>query len=196
MSKTKINLLSMALLVLCQLNSLKVWSQKALRLSFLNQATSLPSLKLTQLPIHPTINIGADFRERGNKHWKRTLGADVYYYYQELAEHAIMLDASYRLGYQFNFGLRLNLQTALGYKHAIVSGDTYKLIDGTYKKANHFGKPQGNMKVGFGLEYPISEKYSIITDYKVMVAGPSGGIFLPASIHTFLGAGLIIKLKK
>ncbi len=168
---------------------------KTLRVGFLNESMGLPTGIKTKLPIHPTVTIGTDFRVRSGKHWQRAFGADFYYYYQRSSEHALMLDASYRLGYKFNFGLQLNLTTALGYKHAILTGDKYKLIDGEYQKVSHWGKSQLNTKMGIGLEYPISEKYSITTDYKAMVVAPFGDRILPFSLHTFLGVGLKINLQ-
>lgn len=172
------------------------FSQKNIRVSVLNESISLPSLQLTKPPFHPTLNIGTDLREKGGKHWKRTFGVDAYYYYHKQIEHAIMLDASYRIGYQFKFGLKPYFSTALGYKHAILTGEKYELKDGEYQKSTHLGKAQANLKLGFGLEYPISEKYSLMTDYKFMTSFPSGGMFVPFNLNTFLGAGLKINLDK
>lgn len=199
MKNAKTKIVVKAILFIVLLNAVKSFAQfhpKTIRVAFLNEATALPSTRLLKFPIHPTLNIGTDFRVRSGKHWQRALGVDAYYYYQRLDQHTIMLDASYRIGYKFNFGLQVNLLTALGYKHAILSGEKYELKDGTYQKTSHWGKPQINTKLGFGLEYPISEKYSIMTNYKVMVAAPSGGLYIPFSINTFLGAGLKINLKK
>jgi hypothetical protein len=168
---------------------------KTLRVGFLNESMGLPSGKLTKLPIHPTINVGTDFRVRSGKHWQRAFGTDFYYYYQRSSEHALMLDASYRLGYKFNFGLQTNLTAALGYKHAILTGDKYKLRDGEYHEVTHWGKSQFTTKLGIGMEYPISEKYSLTTDYKAMVAAPFGDRILPFSLHTFLGVGVKINLQ-
>ncbi len=168
---------------------------ETLRFSVASETTSLPSFRLLKRPVHPAFNVGADFRVKSGKHWQKSLGADVYYYYHRLAEHAIMLDASYRLGYRFNFGLQVNLLTALGYKHTILPGDKYELKDGEYQKARHFGKPMANVKMGLGLEYPLSEKYSVTTDYKVMLAAPSGNIYIPFALNNFFGAGLKIKLE-
>lgn len=174
----------------------ETFSQKNIRVSVLNESISLPSLKVTKPPFHPTLNIGTDLREKGGKHWKRTFGADAYYYYHKQIEHAIMLDASYRIGYQFKFGLKPYFSTALGYKHAILTGEKYELKNGEYQKSNHLGKAQANLKLGFGFEYPISEKYSLMTEYKIMTSYPSGGMFVPFNLNTFLGAGLKINLDK
>lgn len=194
----KAELLSKMLMLLILLNHSQSYAQfkpKTLRLSFANEMASLPSFRLLKFPVHPAFNAGTDFRVKSGKHWQKAVGVDAYYYHHRLAEHAIMLDASYRLGYRFNFGLQVNLLTALGYKHTILPGDKYGLKEGEYKKARHFGKPMANAKVGLGLEYPLSEKYSVTTDYKVMLAGPSGNIYIPFAINTFLGAGLKIKLE-
>ncbi len=195
MIKAKTKLYGGLIVAFLSLNMSKSFSQKAIRVAVMNESMALPTGSIFKLPIHPTLNIGADFREKGGKHWKRTLGADAYFYHHRLIENAIMLDASYRIGYQFNFGLKPYFSTALGYKQGIVSGEKYELIDGQYQKANHFGKAQFNLKLGFGFEFAISDKYSLMTDYKTMAAYPSGGIFLPVSVQTFLGLGLKMNLK-
>jgi hypothetical protein len=161
----------------------------------MNESMSLPSWKLTKLPIHPTLNIGTDFRVKSGKHWQRSFGTDFYYYYQKSSEHALMLDATYRIGYKFNFGLQTNFTPALGYKHAILTGNKYELKDGKFEKTTHFGKPQGNLKLGLGLEYPLTDKYSLTSDYKAMFVAPQGDRILPFSINTFLGVGLKINLQ-
>lgn len=196
-AKTKIvgKMLTM-LLLLHFSNSFGQLRPKTIRLGFLNQSMGLPSWKLTKLPIHPTFNIGTDFRVKSGKHWQRALGADLYYYYQQSSEHAIMLDATYRIGYRFNFGLQVNLSTAVGYKHAILTGDKFELKDGKYQPATHWGKSQGNFKIGAGFEYPLSAKYALTADYKTMVVAPFGDRIFPFSINTFLGAGLKISLQK
>lgn len=199
MKKAKIKFgsyVAAALLVVFVSASFAQVKPKTLRVSCLNETIGLPSRKLTQLPIHPAINVGTDFRVKTGKHWQRSLGTDFYYYYQQAFEHSLMLDATYRLGYKFPFGLQLNLTTAAGYKHAILTGIKYTVIDGEYQPTSHFGKAQFNTKLGLGLEYPFSEKYTLTTDYKTMAVAPFGDRILPISINTFLGAGLKINLKK
>ncbi len=195
MKKAKTKQISSMLAVSVLLACTQSFGQfKTLRIGVSNETIGFPSLKITKLPIHPAVTIGTDFRVRSGKHWQRALGTDLYYSYKEANEHALMLDAAYRLGYKFNFGLQINLLTALGYKHAILTGDKYKLVDGEYKKASHWGKSQFNTKIGFGIEYPISKKYSILADYKAMAVAPFGDRILPFSINTFLGSGVRINL--
>lgn len=197
MNKTKTKIIGRLIVSCLILNCTSIQAQikpKTLRVGLLNQSFSLPSWELTKLPIHPTVNVGSEFRIKQGKHWRRTFGADFYYYYQKSTEHALMLDATYRLGYQFKFGLIANFTTALGYKHAILTSTKYKLNDGVFEEKTHFGKPQGNVKLGLGLEYPLSEKYSLTTDYKVMAVAPFGDRILPFSVNTFLGVGLKINL--
>jgi len=175
--------------------SVAQFSPKTLRVAVYNEAFGVPWGPITKLPIHPTVSLGTDFRVRSGKHWQKALGLDLYYYYQRSFEHALMLDVAYRLGYRFNFGLQANFHTALGYKHAILAGKKYSLKDGEYQPTSHFGKAQANLKVGLGLEYPLSKRYSITADYKAMAVAPFGDRLLPFSANTFLGVGLNIHLK-
>jgi hypothetical protein len=198
MQTKKTNLLGKVLAACLLLHFPHVQAQlkpKTLRVAFLNEAIKLPDSRLLSGPLHPTLNVGTDLRVRSKKHWQSALGADFYYNYHRLTEHALMLDASYRLGYRFGFGLQLNLHTALGYKHAILAGDKFALKEGEYQKTTHWGKAMLNAKIGLGLEYPVSQRYSLLADYKAMGAYPTGGFFVPFSAHTLVGAGLKINLK-
>jgi hypothetical protein len=116
MNKAKTKLLGKALVACLILNCSNIQAQlqpKTLRVGILNESISLPSWQLIKLPIHPTLNVGVDLREKGGTHWKRTFGTDAYYYYHRQIEHAIMLDASYRIGYQFKSGLKPYFQLLL-----------------------------------------------------------------------------------
>ena len=170
---------------------------KTLRFGFYNEAIALPSAKIWKTPIHPTIGIGSDFRTKRGKHFHRSFGADVYLYKHQTLETAAMLDATYQFGYHFKGGLEINLQTSLGYKHALLSGDKYQQNDdGTYEPVKYAGKSMANLKIGTGLAYPISIKYKAFVNYQTMVSGPSGGIFLPVIIQTFLGVGIQMSLSQ
>jgi hypothetical protein len=127
--------------------------------------------------------------------WYKSFGVEVGYYYHELYEHAIMLDGIYKFGYTFNFKLRANLTGALGYKHSILSGDTYVLKSGGgYTAQQHPGKSQVNTKIGFGLAYPVTNKVSVTADYQGMIAIPySPDQGMPFSTHALLKVGTTIK---
>jgi hypothetical protein len=168
---------------------------QTLRLAIANQTTGLPSLQIDLSPFHPTLNVGTDLRVRSGKHWQRILGLDFYYYYHRTQEHALMLDVSYRSGYRFGSGLQTNVYTALGYKHAILSGEKFRLENGEYQRASHWGKPQFNTKLGLGMEYPLSERTNLMADYKIMIAYPTGAFFVPFSLQNFFGLGLNFRLQ-
>lgn len=168
-----------------------------LRISLFTEATTMPTLKPIQFPLHPGILVGTDLWSSEGKHWQKALGVELSYYHHRLYEHALMLDAAYRLGYRFNFGLQINLLTNIGYKHSILQGPVYKFKNGNYEKAIHSGKAQFNAKLGLGLSYALNKTYSITTDYKIMMAtpyAPEKG--MPFALHSLFGVGLNINLSK
>ena len=168
---------------------------KSIRLSVFSEAVTVPTYKLVKSPIHPGILVGVDFWKKSKNHWQQTFGTDLSYYYHRTFEHAIMLDATYSLGYSFKFGLQPKLLTSLGYKHSILTGTQYKFENGKYEKATNFGKPQVSLKLGFGLEYPISEKIAINIDYRVMVAYPyAPKKDIPMAPYSLFGIGVSINL--
>ena len=83
-----------------------------------------------------------------------------------------------------------------GYKHSVLTGQTYVLENGEYKAKKHPGHPQGNFKIGFGLAYPVTDKISLTADYLGMIAvlyAPDKE--MPFSAHAFLRIGTTINLQ-
>ena len=162
-----------------------------LRVAFYNEAIAVPSLKVLNKPLHPTLNIGSDFMVKYRKHFHQSLGMDAYMYHHKTKENAIMLDATYRFGYHFNCGLQVNLISALGFKHASLTGEKFEQNEtGAYEQVSYSGKSMANLKLGAGLAYPISPRYLAFINYKTMLSGPSGGIFIPFDMQTFFGGGI------
>ena len=179
----------LTIIVITLFFTINMKAQKSISLGFYNGSIGIPFTYLTKSTIHPALQVGVTLRESGQK-WKKSFGVDAYYHYQRLTEHSLMLDGNFHWGYQFGKDLRIRLTTALGAKLVRLPGTEYKLENGNYIEANHPGSLQGNMKLGLGLTYPLSTNLMITTDYKFMVSGPSGGLFLPININTFFGIGL------
>ena len=194
MRKTKSSARHKAALLLLLLAPSLGYGQKTLRVAVLNEATTLPSLRILETPIHPGLTIGADFLVRRGKHWQTAIGTDLSFFHHRLSENALMLDATYALGYKFGFGLQPKFLAALGYKHTLAAGEVYELKNGSYEESNYLGKSQFNAKVGFGLEYALSEKYSLTTDYKTMLVQPYSQK-IPFSLHTLLSVGMKVNFK-
>jgi hypothetical protein len=165
---------------------------KALRISVLTEASTLPSYKVVRIPVHPGVSFGLDFWEKNGEHWSRSLTAELGYYYQEMSEHAIMLGGIYGLSYETSFGLKPKFFAGLGYKHSILPGHVYTLEDAEYVSTHHKGQPQVTLKLGLGLEYRLSEKFALTTEYAVMAASPYS--LLPASVHNIFSIGTKINL--
>lgn len=178
----------------------KTFSQKwlkTIKVSAINESVSVPYGQLLVSPIHPGISVGTDFWVKDQTVWFRSFGVDAGYYYHELYEHAFMLDAVYNFGYTFPFHLRLKAIGALGYKHSILTGDTYVLKNGEYVKKQHPGQPQVNTKLGLGIEYPVSQNLSITADYCGMICLPySPDQGMPFATQAILRFGVKINLQK
>lgn len=194
MRKSKSTARHRAALLLLLLAPSLGYGQSTLRIAALNEATSLPSLRMLETPIHPGFTIGADFLVKRGKHWQTAVGTDLSFFHHRLSENALMLDATYALGYRLPFGLQPKFLAALGYKHTLAAGEAYKLKNGSYEKVDYLGKPQFNAKIGFGLEYALNEKYSVTTEYKTMLVLPYSQK-TPFALHTLLSMGMKVILK-
>lgn len=165
-------------------------AQQAVKLGVYNEAIGLPTYKIIKLPIHPTIQLGWDFRSRGGQHWRRTTGLELYYFYHKRMEHAIMLDFSPRISYQTNSGFLTGFSLGAGYKLAFLDGQKYRMENGEYVKSKHWGKSQFNIKAGIGFEQKISDDLAITLDYKLMAVYPFGDRIVPFTLNHFTGFGI------
>lgn len=190
----KVILAATAIILVAQIKVYSQWKPRSLNVAFISESVSVPFGQIVTNPVHPGVSVGTDLMVKDQTSWYRSFGVEAGYYYHELYEHAIMLDGVYKFGYTFKFKLRANLTGALGYKHSILSGDTYVLKSGTYTAQQHPGKSQVNTKIGFGLTYPLTNKVSVTTDYLGMIAIPySPDQGMPFSTHALLKVGTTIK---
>jgi hypothetical protein len=191
------NYFKILLSTVCLLNYSTVhgqFSPKSIRVSFANEALILPSWKIYQSPINPTLLIGIDTKIKSNKNWQTAKGIELGYFYQRSNESALMLDINYAKGYKIG-RIQPMFLAAIGAKQILPYSEAFRLKDGQYEKSRAFGRTQLATKLGLGLAYALSEKVSISTDYKVMLSLPYSKNF-PFSPHTFLGVGLRINLQK
>jgi len=190
----KVILVAMVIIIVAQSKVYSQWKPQNLQVAFLSESVSVPFGQIVTNPVHPGVSVGTDLHVKDQTSWYRSFGVEAGYYYHELYEHAIMLDGVYKFGHTFNFKLRANLTGALGYKHSILSGDTYYLKSGEYVEKQHPGKSQVNTKIGFGLAYPVTNRFSVTADYQGMIAIPySPDQGMPFSTHALLKVGTTIK---
>ena len=183
------SILAIAIISTCfQVAGYSQLNPKTLNVALVSESISIPFAQFVPTAAHPGFAIGTDLWVNDKTSWHKSLGVEAGYFYHRTFEHAVMLDAVYNLGYTFNFKLRTNFITSVGYKHSILSGSTYVLEDGEYLKKTHLGVPQFNFKIGFGLEYPITDRYGITANYigSVPVPGINGN---PFSLHTLIQVG-------
>jgi hypothetical protein len=196
--KTKQNLkpvlAAIILGIMAQASLYSQWKPKTLKVAFVSESVSIPFGQVVIDPVHPGLTVGTDLMVKDQTAWYRSFGVEAGYYYHRLYEHAIMLDAAYRFGYTFGFKLRVSVIGMAGYKHSILTGETYVLENGEYKAKKHPGHPQVSPKIGFGLAYPVNSKISITGEYFGMFAIPySPDQGMPFSTHALLRIGTTIK---
>jgi len=152
-----------------------------------------------QVPIYNHFGFvgGVDFWEKSNKHIKQNFGTNLSYYYFEGFEHSLMLDATYSIGYKFNFGLETKIITDLGYKASILEGDKYELIDGQYEKSNKtYGQSQVNLKLGIGLEYTFNDLIAVYLEAKLMGYLPyTPKAYIPFNLNQIANFGIKYNFK-
>jgi hypothetical protein len=156
----------LSLIVLLMISNLSFGqiSVKSVRIAITgNNLTDIPKYN------HLGFSTGVNFMEKQGKHFKKTFGVELSYYKIKKMEQSVILDATYSFGYVFKFGLETKLLADLGYKYSAFTGDVYEFSNGQYQETNKIaGQSQLNLKLGFGLEYPLNNKFSIYTHAKVI----------------------------
>lgn len=165
---------------------------KAVDISVLNEAVTIPSHRIVQPPIHPGLRLGATLWTQAKGHWQNDLGAELSYYYHEWFEHALLVNGCYSIGYAFEMGLQPKFEVAAGYKQSFLSDEAvFRFEKGQYEPVILAGKAQLNLQVGLGLEYALTERWSLSLDYRAMAVypyAPQKG--LAAISHSLLALGL------
>lgn len=164
---------------------------KSYRVSMVNEAIVVPFTQFLSLPLHPGISIGADLATFNKTKWHKSLSVEAIYYYHRLYENALILNGSFRVGYDFRFKLHPYLITSVGYKHSLLTGLTYKFEDGHYVEKKYTGHSQINTQIGIGISYPVTKNLDACIEYLGALAIPyepkMGKLF---ATHSLLKVGV------
>lgn len=189
-----IHLLSLSASLLLS-GSLKAqWGWQAARLSMVHQSQSLPGAPAFLPPYRPGVQLGVDGWVRQRRIWQQSAGADLTYYYQPQAEHAVLLNLNYRIGIDIAQWVGIHLLTGAGYKHSILPGKVYREVDGAYQQKTHWGTPQFNFKLGAEITVPVHARLKLSAGYTFLLANHPG--LFPFSPHSLVSLGGIYQLKQ
>lgn len=169
------------------------WGLQQLRFSVLHESQSLPGAAAFQPPYRPGVQAGLDVWVRQSKHWQQSAGADLTYYYQPLAEHALLLNLNYRFGVRIGSRLGIHLLAGAGYKHSILPGPVYQEENGSYERKTHWGTPQFNVKTGIGLSMQVHPRLTLLAEYSFVLATHPG--LFPFSPHSLVALGGVYQLQ-
>ncbi len=158
------------------------------------EATAIPFNKFWSRPIHPTFQLGTEFRYNSNAHHYLYQTVNLGYIYHEHLFQGAYLNSE--LGYDYRLGIGLSIKALLGvgYLHTFSTEEEYRLEDGQYISRKDAGNARVMTSLSLGLGFRTSRKNhsspEIMLLYKSWVEYPYSLGFISLMSHTDLSVGI------
>ncbi len=166
-----------------------LWQQPIpIKVSILDQSTSLPNFWFTRYSYNPAITVGTELilKKKKNHDWHLT--GNLGFYHHKNWQNAAFLNSE--IGFRQHFGrLSANARFGLGYSHTFAAAPVFTQESGEWKEKTDFGNPTLNTSLGIGLEYILGQSETSPTltmTYQSMVDIPFN---IYTSLHHFVGLG-------
>ena len=167
-----------------------------IRLLVGNEATAVPYTSIWSRPVHPTFQLGTEFRYNSNpKHYLYQTINLGYMYHKNLFQGGYL---NTELGYDYRLGLGLNLKAlfGVGYLHTLTTNEEYQFEEGQYNKESDLGNSRimPSLSVGLGFRTNMKKLNSpeLILIYRSWVEFPYSPGFISLMSHTDLSIGMKI----
>lgn len=159
-----------------------------------NQATAIPFNKFWSRPLHPTFQLGTEFRYNIHAHHYLYQTVNVGYIYHEHLYQGAYLNSELGYDYRMGFGLSLKTLFGVGYLHTVSTEEEYQFEDGQYSGGKDVGNsrvmPSLSIGLGFRTHGKNSNSPEIMVLYRSWVEFPYSPGFISLMSHTDLGVGI------
>lgn len=144
-----------------------------LRVTAFNEMTALPFTRLVAPPLHPGATLGVTAWQRGGDHFDHRVYVELSAWHHALVEDAVTLQPEWQTTFWPGSWLGLSAGLGLGYKHAFYPGPVYgQAEDGTWERQIDLGKAQLSTSLALGLEVPVAERWSLLSQYRATFDWP------------------------
>lgn len=159
-----------------------------------NEATAIPYSSFWSRPMHPTVQLGTEFRYNGNVYHYLYQTVNLgYMYHKELFQGAY-LNTELGYDYRFGFGLSLKALFGVGYLHTFAVNEEYQFKDGQYTSGRDVGNsrviPSLSAGLGFRTNKNKPNSPEIMLLYRSWVEFPYSPGFISLMSHIDLSLGI------
>lgn len=159
-----------------------------------NESTAIPFNKYWSIPIHPTFQIGTEFRYNSNEHHYLYQTLNLGYMYHKHLFQGAYLNSELGYDYRTAFGLSLKALLGLGYLHTFSTEEEYKFENGNYVSGGDLGNSRIMPSLSAGIGFRINEKKpnspEIIALYRSWVEFPYSPGFISLMSHADVSFGM------
>ena len=159
-----------------------------------NESTAVPFTKLGSRPVHPTFQLGTEFRYNTDESHYIYQTVNVGYLYHEHLFQGAYLNSELGYDYRMGFGLNLKALLGVGYLHTFSTEEEYQFEDGQYTNGEDLGNSRIMPSLSVGLGYRINKKKpnspEIMVLYRSWIEFPYSPGFISLMSHTDLSIGI------
>lgn len=157
------------------------------QISLYNEATAIPFTKLITTPIHPGIQVGAEFTYKETEHFRLFQTVNLSYYFHEQLNHGISINTElggeYLTSSHFSFGALIGV----GYLHTFATTKEYVFGDGQYTIATDKGNARIAPSLSLDVNYQLNKieltSPKIFVRYQSWIEYPYSPGFIPLMSH-------------
>ncbi len=159
-----------------------------------NEATAVPYTSFWSRPVHPTFQLGTEFRYNNNMHHYLYQTVNIGYIYHENLFQGVYLNTELGYDYRLGFGLNLKALLGVGYLHSFAVNEEYRFEDGQYNSEKDVGNsrimPSFSVGLGFRTNRKKLNSPELMLIYRSWVEFPYSPGFISLMSHTDLSIGM------
>lgn len=186
--------------MLCLTGAAKGQRAWPLKVALGNEATAIPFTLLPVETIHPTVQVGTEFRYKTGAHAYRYQTLNVGYMYHQYLFQGVYINSEFGYDYLLSQHLSFKSHIGLGYLHTFVTGTEYQLQDGVYElgsdKGNARMMPSLSLGLGYRMRKEDAQSPELFLLYKSWVEYPYSPGFIPVMTHVNLEIGIKFNVNK
>lgn len=176
-------------------------AQRPLTISVFNEATTIPFTTFLNSPIHPGIQLGAEFEWKRGEHFRLYPSLNVGYMFHKNLFQGVY--ANLEIGWDFKTSIGLNLKSKIGagYLQTYATQQEFQFEKGEYTSRSDKGNarimPSISLGIGYDLRKNDPHSPEIFMLYQAWLEFPYSPGFIPIMTHTniHLGSKIYINQK-
>ena len=168
-------------------------AQMPVTVSIFNESTSVPFTDWWSDPIHPGVEVGTYWPDRGGGRFRVVPGLRVGYLFHRKLFQGIYGRVNVGFTYRHPSGINLKARLGAGYLRTYAVRTEYRMVDGQLRarpdRGNHRVMPSLSWGVGYRLRRRDPRSTELFLLHETWLEYPYAGDFIPLMAHTNLHLG-------